>query len=288
MRYYKRIFLLLFLLLLLGNASEVLRDDAKGARRAGVVTRDGILQLSNVSWHHKYKEYKKSSLTKANDSFIEQRKAKTTNKTKKWPVSVTIMPDTHVNKYDTVEKKSFAVCLTGQLVRLELGSKITNLIIPNLETGHYISLFVLLDNLVDEVKGAKRASRFNAAQALYSRYSGDRLSSFILKQIPEELSSRFEVHVRLEPPIASKYPSRDPWPPVCATKPSHDSVKDERSAWRRFHSHLMWQAGLRQCVLWVQQNEVKKRRFFDFFVRLIDKILISRNISEDIFRLIFY
>jgi hypothetical protein len=183
--------------------------------------------------------------------------------------NVTTLPDMFTSMNRSTEHKSFAVCLTGQLVRLELGSKITNFIIPNLELGHRISLFILLDSLVNEVKGAKRANRFNVQQAFYAGFTSDQLRLWIYGHIPSYLMVNFKLYVRVEPPASSSFPSRDASPPVCSVKVYDDKDKNERSAWRRFHSHLMWQAGLRQCVLWAQQYEVKNREFFDYFIRQV-------------------
>lgn len=180
-----------------------------------------------------------------------------------------ILPDTFTSMNRSAEHKNFAVCLTGQLVRLELGSKITNFIIPNLELGHRISLFILLDSLVNEVKGAKRVNRFDAKQALYANFTSDQLHLWIHRHIPSHLMVNFKLYVRVEPPLSSSFPSRDASVPVCSVKSYGDKDKDERSAWHRFHSHLMWQAGLRQCVMWAQQYEVKSREFFDFFIRRV-------------------
>ena len=43
-----------------------------------------------------------------------------------------------------------AVCLTGQLLRLELGSKLQNLILTNLHLDHEVHLYILLDNRVEK------------------------------------------------------------------------------------------------------------------------------------------
>ena len=40
----------------------------------------------------------------------------------------------------------FAICLSGQLRRLELTSKIQEILLPNLAAGHELGLFVYLDN----------------------------------------------------------------------------------------------------------------------------------------------
>ena len=45
-----------------------------------------------------------------------------------------------------------AFCLTGQLARLELWSKLTNIIVPNVRAGHTVHLFMLLDNQIEQVK----------------------------------------------------------------------------------------------------------------------------------------
>ena len=49
------------------------------------------------------------------------------------------------------KKLNLAFCLTGQLARLELLSKINNIFIANAQKGNRVDVFVLLDNNAEEV-----------------------------------------------------------------------------------------------------------------------------------------
>ena len=168
----------------------------------------------------------------------------------------------------------FAICLTGQLVRLELGSKILNLINTNLEKGFKISLFILLDNELDNVKAVKHIDRFKSENALYRNSSSEDLEKLIVHGIsPNVNSSNFKVRVRLEPPIQNKYTltSIDTVPVSAPYDISDRDKKLKKSqfdrAFDRFQSHMRWQAGLRECMKWVQEIEILERNIFDFVMR---------------------
>ena len=54
-----------------------------------------------------------------------------------------------------------AVIVTGQLARLEVKSKLNNVILSNLRAGHVVHLFLSLDNEVDQVKQTQFYSHYN-------------------------------------------------------------------------------------------------------------------------------
>ena len=74
------------------------------------------------------------------------------------------------NILDQSTQTRYAICLTGQLVRLELGSKIKNLIANNLKNNVHISLFILLDNDISNVKATKFKDRIKPDDALYNGF----------------------------------------------------------------------------------------------------------------------
>jgi hypothetical protein len=54
-----------------------------------------------------------------------------------------------------------AVIITGQLARLEVKSKLNNVILSNLKAGHVVHLFLSLDNDVNQVKQTQFYSQYN-------------------------------------------------------------------------------------------------------------------------------
>lgn len=165
-----------------------------------------------------------------------------------------------------------AICLTGQLIRLELGSKIENLITTNLERGLHISLFVLLDNDISHgkfTKSERSSSRFAIEDNPYINITSDGLSDSIRKQVPPMYESvdRFRVYTRLEAPQRMEH--------VLTSDKS--PVHDFEGSTRRFQHHMRWQGGLRECVKWMQATEVENRKHFDFVMRLReDTYVISK------------
>ena len=57
----------------------------------------------------------------------------------------------------TKSEDRIAICVTGQLARLELGSKIHRLVVPNLYLGSEVGLFIRLD-VEEEVHLARKSS----------------------------------------------------------------------------------------------------------------------------------
>ena len=71
----------------------------------------------------------------------------------------------------------FAVCLTGQLPRLELGTKVQNVMVNNLAAGFDISLFVRLSN------ESATSGALNLSSNLYTSLSEQQLQDFISRQV---------------------------------------------------------------------------------------------------------
>ena len=64
-----------------------------------------------------------------------------------------------------------AICVTGQLARLELGSKIHRLVVPNLHRGSEVGLFIRLDS--EEKVHLARKSSFPYYFHTYKHYSSE-------------------------------------------------------------------------------------------------------------------
>ena len=133
-------------------------------------------------------------------------------------------------------KVRFAICVTGQLVRLELGSKIKNLISTNLVKGYHISLFILLDNDIEHIKAVKFKRRHTSKTSLYAKFSNDTLYSLIFDQVAKMApTENFKLYTRLEPPFQANFlVNKDLPPPV--TPPDKDD--GDKKAFERFQNHM--------------------------------------------------
>ena len=164
-----------------------------------------------------------------------------------------------------------AFCVTGQLARLELNSKIKNVILANAEAGHVAHMFLYLDNEVTNVR--QTYWKFNYSSSLYGHYTEQNLKSFIDKNIDHEYENKVKTWVRLEPP--PRYHFEVFWNesvPVTEKKfTGHDGSKENyESAENRFQNNMRWMAGLRECAKWVQEIELQQGIFYDIIVRLRD------------------
>ena len=165
-----------------------------------------------------------------------------------------------------------AFCVTGQLARLELHSKIKNVIAANANLGHTVHTFVYLDDEVDNVK--QTYWKFNYSTSLYGTFSSQVLKTFIDTKIGEAKVDRrhnIKTWVRLEPP--PRYNFEVFWNesvPVTEKKfTGHDGSKENyESAESRFQNNMRWMSGLRECAKWVQEAELSQGIFYDIVVRL--------------------
>ena len=182
-----------------------------------------------------------------------------------------------------------AVCLTGQLLRLEILSKLRYLMAHNtVQLGHRLDMFILLDNDVKEVK--QTYWRHDYSNAIYRNMTSSSLETFIntnlkryenkLRAVSPELRSQGEgpfatvVRISLAPPVQANYtilrgkvPVGDKSGPVGEDLPT---VKDVEPAAIRFQNNMRWMGGLRSCVKWVQQVEQQQQWFYDIIIRLRD------------------
>ena len=72
-----------------------------------------------------------------------------------------------------------------------------------------------------------------------------------------------------EPPLKTKFLIKEGKPPV---RPTYENRQAEmkvryKDALLRLQNHMRWQAGLRECVKWIQAVEFKKKKFFDYVMR---------------------
>ena len=105
-----------------------------------------------------------------------------------------------------------AFCVTGQLQRLEILSKIANIFIPNAKMGHVVHVFVLLDD-TPEVK--QTFWRYDYSDTPYANYTTARLERLIArKTYAANLGGYFKAHVRVGPPSQDLFEVVDGFVPV--------------------------------------------------------------------------
>lgn len=176
-----------------------------------------------------------------------------------------------------------AICLTGQLVRLELGSKLEYLLKTNLDQGISVDLYIMLDNELERVKGVKNEERnILGEHTIYKdvRFRGDALSRVVENYMANYTSTehgintaKFQVHTRLSPPSKERF--LDPQP---------NSSSYTRQMQRRFQVHMHWMNGLRECMLWLDSNELNLNIRYDFVMRLRDDTYVMKPFKMDVAR----
>ena len=185
------------------------------------------------------------------------------------------------------ENLKIAFCVTGQLQRLEILSKIANIFIPNAKMGHIVHVFVLLDDTPD-VK--QTFWRYDYSDTPYANYTTERLERLIArKTYAATLGGYFKAHVRVGPPAQDLFEVVDGFVPVkekiintdaqkVSTKNGQGVNNDMvESAEARFKNNLAWMAGLRDCVKWTQQVEQEQGYFYDLVVKLREDTLAFDN-----------
>ena len=161
------------------------------------------------------------------------------------------------------KKMRIAFCLTGQLARLELLSKIKNIIVPNVKAGHTVHLFMLLDNEKD-VK--QTYWRYDYSGTPYINYNTKKMEDFIEKKTsPYKMGDKFLARVRLEPRSQDEFEVVDGFVPVDRKEVNcqhtvcgrGENVDGAEEAYSRFQNNLSWMLGLRDCVKWMQVNSTQ-------------------------------
>ena len=197
--------------------------------------------------------------------------------------------DKSISSMPSKPQMRIAVCLTGQLLRLEILSKLRYLMAHNtVLLGHRLDMFILLDNDVKEVK--QTYWRHDYSNTIYRNMTSLSLQAYVdtnlkkfvtnLRAASSELRSQGEgsfatvVRISLAPPMQANYtilrgkvPVGDKSGPVGEDLPT---VKDFEPAAIRFQNNMRWMGGLRSCVKWVQQVEQQQQWFYDIIIRLRD------------------
>ena len=196
------------------------------------------------------------------------------------------------NSYDRKELR-LAFCVTGQLARLELASKVYNVFLENAKLGHRVDVFIFLDPDITDIK--QTYWNYDYTKTVFGDYSASMLKKYIDDRTFEAgygikgpgveflkpdaiddggilVKGGVKVRVRLEPPPRWVFHVVDGIVPV-KDKPftGHDGPKTNfESAASRFQNNMRWMAGLRECVRWLQLQEFKQKWFYDIVVRLRD------------------
>ena len=165
-----------------------------------------------------------------------------------------------------------AFCLTGQLARLELVSKIKNIFIPNAKAGHLPHVFVFLDWDLYDVK--QTYWNYNYSLNVFGAYNRQNIKAFIDESTDKEgVLHAVRSRVKLDWPSRGKFTPAGghgaPGPVKDKAFTGHDGPKSNfESASSRFQNNMRWMAGLRDCVKWVMDTEQQQGWHYDLVVRL--------------------
>jgi hypothetical protein len=174
-----------------------------------------------------------------------------------------------------------AICLTGQLVRLELLSKIHNLVAHNaVRLGHEIDLFVMLDNDIAVVK--QTFWKFDYSNSIFQNFTATNLHTYIEKNIAISVTQilteddiitkknyafkpKITVRVILAPPTQNTFVMTRGISPVGEKMGPNINGKQlpAEPAESRFQNNMRWMGALRECVKWVMETENEQQYFYD-------------------------
>jgi len=143
-----------------------------------------------------------------------------------------------------------AFCLNGQLARLEMYSKVTNIFVPNARMGHLVHVFVYLDNEVNNVK--QTYWNYDYSESLYGSSSRKQIKAVVDDAVADAgVKARVRTRVLLQAPPRHAFPAAHDGPVPVKDKPftGHDGPHDLfESAASRFENNMRWMAGLRECA----------------------------------------
>ena len=166
-------------------------------------------------------------------------------------------PINHKKRLDTIQTPKpvrIAFCISGQLARLEILSKIKNVIIKNAEVGHTTHVFIFLDDDVQNVK--QTYWRFDYNSSLYGMYKPSDLKELIDASIKESKNhEKMKTFVRFEAPPRNVFEVfyNESVPVSDKAYSGHDGPKDNfEPAVSRFQNNMRWMAGLRECARFVK------------------------------------
>lgn len=167
---------------------------------------------------------------------------------------------------------SFAICLNGQVLRLELASKINSLFVPNLQAGYRLDVFLHLDG---NVSGVKRTAFSKLEVKTYTDCSEQELQALVLNSTLSALAkvglgNYVAGHFRV---FASFATTADHVFEIIGNK-SVLPIGGDFGGAVRFQRNFAMLSLLRTCMLTLADREVRDRRFYDFVIRLRDDSLV--------------
>ena len=171
----------------------------------------------------------------------------------------------------TAAARSCAVCVVGQLSRLELESKVRHLVKPNLRAGHTIALLLVLSQgTAQYVNSRTRRSKKQMEQIAlvdgpFSLADERQLEASVWSQLgssyskaftstPRSSVPRFSVRISFE--VNHRYPVDLAW-----AQRLDKAKRGIESNLRRQQLHLLQWSHLRTCMFLVDAEEEGKERF---------------------------
>ena len=175
---------------------------------------------------------------------------------------------------ETFVPTKIAFCLTGQLARLELLSKLANIFIPNVRKGNTVHVYMLLDNspIIKQTFW-----RYDYSETPYANYNVKKMEEVIAKKMGTVATDKkFKMRVKLEPVSQDQFEVVDGFVPVDTKVIDWQQTRDGKGinvegtedALPRFQNNMQWLAGLRDCTKWMQQVAQEQGFFYDLVVRL--------------------
>jgi hypothetical protein len=143
--------------------------------------------------------------------------------------------------------------ITGKLIKLDLFSKISKIFIPNALLGHYVHVFMLLDN-----------DKTGKSKGPFSNYNEKKLQFYIWNQTTTNGSNFGENFVSR---VKYGSPSQDIFE-IIASKFGEEHKNEAVKSKEGMMESLYWMNSLRDCVKWMQATEFEQRFHYDLVVRL--------------------
>lgn len=181
----------------------------------------------------------------------------------------------------------FAICVVGQLARLELASKINRLFVPALRDGHELGVFFYLDgSAAVQMTAVEAAGSFSAG--LYDGLKARDIKRWVVKHVVDAVPTA-EANLTVEATLhnwpAQHYVVVPPRANVTDLRPPVDAklrVKGVKgtlgnasvSAHDRFQMHFTQLAHNRECMKRVTHAELRRGAFYHAVVRLRDDAFV--------------
>lgn len=167
-------------------------------------------------------------------------------------------------------KLRIAIHITGQLARLELQSKIENVISTNLNIGHTVHIYFALDNDIKNVKQTQHYSKYIVTP--FGDHDKASLRQYITEHchICSEFPARFRVYTMMKPSFNSYIAINGPSRMDKMWTGKYETDKNRVTPERRFDVNMRMFAFIRDSLRSMQEVELEKQKFYDLVVRIRD------------------